>query len=166
MNWKKDNRSNTIAIQVSNAHDPFIPPLNVGYASYGGIYRDAWVVTTDKIHFADINTNSSGVYVTTPTVSAKEAMVATRTTVSNETSKNEQVQMISTVYDAKGQKISSFTQSAVVGPGQNTTINGVSSSIANPLLWSPATPNLYTIVTQLCREGQLLDQVENKIGSV
>ena len=42
---------NLIAVQVNNAQDNFLPPLAIGYASYGGIYRDVWLLATDKVNF-------------------------------------------------------------------------------------------------------------------
>ena len=57
---------NVIAVQVNNAHDPFIPPLSVGYALYGGIYRDVWLVTTDSVHVTLADHGGPGGYVSTP----------------------------------------------------------------------------------------------------
>ena len=44
---------NVVAVQVDNSHNPFIAPLSVGFALYGGIYRDVWLVATDPVHFTD-----------------------------------------------------------------------------------------------------------------
>ncbi|MEO5904692.1 MAG: sugar-binding domain-containing protein, partial [Gemmatimonadaceae bacterium] len=44
---KSDGAKNLIAVQVDNSHSPFIQPLSVGYALYGGIYRDVWLIATD-----------------------------------------------------------------------------------------------------------------------
>ena len=46
----KEN-ANLIAVKVDNSQNPYIPPLSVGYALYGGIYRDVWLIATDPVHF-------------------------------------------------------------------------------------------------------------------
>ena len=56
---------NVVAVQVDNSHNPFIAPLSVGFALYGGIYRDVWLVATEPVHFTMSDYGSSGIAVQT-----------------------------------------------------------------------------------------------------
>ena len=67
---------NVIAVKVDNSHNPFIAPLSVGYALYGGIYRDVWLIATDPVHITLGDHGSSGVYLSTPVVSAASGSVS------------------------------------------------------------------------------------------
>ncbi len=162
--WRDSTTSNTIAVQVNNAHDPLIAPLNVGYASYGGIYRDTWVIATDKIHFKEINNNSSGVYITTPQVSKKQATVSVKTTVVNETDKVQRVKFSNSIYDKSGAVIDVFSQERTIGAKEVLLIASISRFISDPELWSPTTPALYKVVSRLVVNNNVVDEVENKIG--
>ncbi|MEO7309584.1 MAG: glycoside hydrolase family 2 TIM barrel-domain containing protein [Chitinophagaceae bacterium] len=163
LNWKP-NGKNLVAVQVSNAHDPFIPPLNVGYASYGGIYRDAWAIVTDKLHFTGVNNNSGGVYITTPGVTKQQATVAVRTQVKNETNAARTFQFVNTITDAAGMLVKSFTKSVTIAANQEMMITNAGEPIANPKLWSPASPYRYQVTSQIVANGVVLDEVRNNIG--
>ncbi len=162
LQWK--NNSNTIAVQVNNAHDPFIPPLSVGYASYGGIYRDAWIIATDVLHFKDINNNSKGVYISTPAVSKDVAKVAIKTTVQNETGSNKTFQFVNEVSDQQGNNIATLSQSFTINAGEQKEVSLTSNEIKTPHLWSPGDPYLYKIKSRLVVDGKAVDEVNNEIG--
>lgn len=164
LSWKENSSINTIAVQVNNAHDPFIPPLNVGYASYGGIYRDAWVITTDKLHFKDINNNSAGVYISTPSVSNERATVSVKTTVQNESNSQQTFQFVNTLTDKAGIVISTLSQSYTLNAGEQRELKLYSDAIRNPQLWSPDNPYLYKINSRLIVEGKVVDEVNNPLG--
>ena len=63
---KFDGTENVIAVMVNNMPAPFIPPLDIGYTIYGGLYRNVHLITTEKCHFSMNDYGSSGVYVTMP----------------------------------------------------------------------------------------------------
>jgi len=163
INWKNEGR-NIVAIQVNNAHNPFIPPLNVGYASYGGIYRDAWMVVTDKLHFATINNNSGGVYISTPIVSKAQATVNIKTTVKNESDTEKTFNFLNKVFDATGNEIRSINKSFTVAANHQMHISVLSEIIKDPHLWSPDDPYLYKVTSQLISENKVVDEVVNSIG--
>ena len=48
-----------VAVEVNNAHDPSIPPLSVGYALYGGIYRDVYLWSRAPIHVRDFENRTN-----------------------------------------------------------------------------------------------------------
>jgi beta-galactosidase len=162
--WKGDSSSNTLAVQVSNAHDPFLPPLNVGYASYGGIYRDAWVIATDPLHFRDINNNAAGVFISTPHASKEGATIAVRTTISNDGKQERSFNFVNTITDAQGKTVQTISRALTIAAGQQKNISLTGEAIKTPHLWSPADPYLYQIRSELIENGTIIDKVENEFG--
>ena len=163
LNWS-NNAENVIAVQVNNAHDNFIPPLSVGYALYGGIYRNAWIIATNDLHFKEINNNSKGVFITTPKVSAEKAALNVKTTVVNESGEKRNFQFVNTVFDKYGKKIITFSKEISLNTNEQTIVEATSGEIRKPYLWSPEDPYLYKVQTQLIEDGKIVDEVTNPLG--
>ena len=155
---------NVIAVQVNSAHNNTIPPLSVGYALYGGIYRQAWLIATNDLHFSEINNNAQGVFVSTPTVNEKSASVKVKTSVTNESAVKKTFQLVNTIFDKDGNKIKSFSTEMSVNSGMKLSITDSTNDISNPHLWSPESPYLYNVATQLVEDGKVIDEVNNSIG--
>ncbi|MEO5589368.1 MAG: glycoside hydrolase family 2 TIM barrel-domain containing protein [Gemmatimonadaceae bacterium] len=155
---------NVIAVQVDNSHDPFIPPLSVGYALYGGIYRDVWLIATDSVHVTMTDHGSSGVYVTTPMLSAASGEVSVRGSALNETSSVRQLGIVNRVMDASGRTVSTVTTNIQARPGATFDWNQRLPAIGKPRLWSPDDPYLYRVVTEIREAGRVRDRVENPLG--
>jgi beta-galactosidase len=164
LQWKNGNSDNKIAVQVNNAHDPYIPPLSIGYASYGGIYRDAWVIATGDVHFTGVNNNSGGVYLTTPGIASGKGTVAIRSTAANETDRPENVRLVNELIDATGRQIRTASTNYTIAPHQEMPITASIDGADNPRLWSPADPYLYQVKSRLEINGQTTDEVTNDLG--
>ena len=48
----KFGEQNEIVVKVDNSFNPSIAPLTADFTFYGGIYRDVYLITTNKIRFA------------------------------------------------------------------------------------------------------------------
>ena len=155
---------NLVAVQVNNAHDPFVAPLSIGYASYGGLYRDVWLVETNRIHFDDVNTNASGVFITTSGVSSGSPSLLVKTTVVNDGDTPATFQLNNIVYDREGKVVNTFNRFWSIQPGTNGTVNLASEPLQNVKLWSPDAPYLYTVKSQLLVDGKIVDEVTNPLG--
>lgn len=152
-----------IAIKVDNSHDPFIAPLSVGFALYGGIYRDIWLVSTNKVHFDMDNYGSNGVFIKTPTVNNESATTTIQGTLVNDDLKDKSVSVVSTIYDRNNIEIGNSTsQIDILAQGQNEFTQDI--TILNPKLWSPNSPYLYHIKTKIIANGMTMDELENPLG--
>lgn len=105
-----------------------------------GIVRPVYLTVTNAKAAA-----YGGVRITTPSVSREKAVIniETKTTEEGLTVGN-------TVIDRFGRKIA----------GSNSCV----VEIANPMLWSPDEPNLYTMKTDIFSDGELTDTVETVFG--
>jgi beta-galactosidase len=154
---------NLIAVQVNNAQNDFLPPLSIGYASYGGIYRDVWLIATDQLHFNLDDHGAKGVYIATPSVTATKASVSVKSTVVNDAPLNKKFELIHTIFDAKHQQVATLRKELEVAPNSSLT-SELTSTISEPKLWSPDTPYLYQVKTQILTEGKVIDEVINPLG--
>ncbi|MBV9772464.1 MAG: glycoside hydrolase family 2 protein, partial [Gemmatimonadetes bacterium] len=153
-----------VAVQVDNSHDPFIAPLSVGYALYGGIYRDVWVVATDPVHLDVTDHASSGVFVSTPSVSRERGEVAVRGTVVNDGAAAVRLRVVSTVTDAAGGQVARGTSALALAAGARGEFRQALPPVRTPRLWSPDDPYLYTVTTEVWSGDSLVDRVTNPLG--
>lgn len=158
-----DLQEQLLAVQVSNATDEFIPPLSVGYALYGGIYRDVWLIATNNIHFDLSDHGSNGVYISTPIVNRENATVEVKGNLLNETEQHTQIEVVSVIKDENDKVIASSSTMVEAFKGKHEFTQQF-EPISQPELWSPSNPYLYTISTQIKQEGKIIDEVTNPLG--
>jgi len=123
-----------------------------------GIYRHVWLVKTDKLHVARF-----GTYVTTPTVSDTEAAVNIKTTLKNEYKTAKNLSLVSKIVDNKGLLFDTKTSTLSIPPFDQTEVSQT-GAIKKPLLWSPETPNLYKVLTEVIENGNIVDTYETTFG--
>jgi beta-galactosidase len=145
--------SNVLAVRVDNSAQP-----NSRWYSGSGIYRHVRVIVTDPTHVAHW-----GVFVTTPEVSNGTAKVRVHTRVGNESGAQAVLTVGTTLLDGTGAAVG-FAQSPVQVPGGSEQELSQDIDLNNPHLWSPESPVLYRAVTQLTRNGQVVDEVITLFG--
>jgi beta-galactosidase len=155
---------NLIAVQVDNSHSPFIPPLSIGYALYGGIYRDVWLVATDQVHVAMTDHGSPGVFVTTPEVSRAQGVAAVRGVAVNDGSSAKQLRVVNAVLDATGARVAEASGTVSVQGGGSAAWSQRLPAIRTPRLWSPDDPYLYTVQTDVYDGPVRRDRVTSPLG--
>lgn len=162
---------NLIAVRVDNAHEPAIPPLNGDFTFFGGIYRDVWLVATSPVHITLEDHASPGVFISTPEVSAARGVVRIRGTVVNRGDQQARIRVTNRILAPSGEEIAAVNTDLEVaseGSSQFEVVRG----IARPLLWSPASPNLYRVITEIldcgpqtsCDGALPIDAVDNPLG--
>nr|MDQ3309005.1 hypothetical protein [Gemmatimonadota bacterium] len=164
VNFDSVGSENLIAVQVDNSHDPQVPPLSVGFALYGGIYRDVWLVATDPVHVKVTDHASPGVYVSTPRVSRERAEVRLRGTVVNSTQAPQRLRVVSTIVDSAGARVATISSPLTVRAGNEATFAQNFPAVRNPRLWSPDRPYLYAVDTEIYDGDRLVDRVRNPLG--
>ena len=123
-----------------------------------GIYRDVWLITTDKIH-VDYN----GTYIHTPFVTSEIASVQVQTEICNETNVETDVTVISEIYSPAGNKVCKITDVAPIFPGETYVFNQC-EKILTPILWDIESPNLYRIITYVKTGDEVRDCYHSTFG--
>ncbi len=150
---------NVLAVKVDNAR-PEIIPNSADFTFFGGINRDVWLMASDPIHFDLTNMASDGVFVSTPQVSEAQATVSIRGTLKNETAAKQNLELEYALYSPAGALVQSLTQRIQVKAGEDFQFQALTKPVLNPQLWTPETPNLYTMKTTLKdrKSGRVLDE--------
>jgi beta-galactosidase len=163
------NQTNIIAMRLNNAANPDFSPgaEHRDFYYYGGLYRYVNLHVTDSLHFTDAvyaNTPAGGgVFVTYPAATAASATVQVKTQVINESATARTCVLTTAILDASGSvaQTASTTQSIAAGANSSFTQSLI---VANPKLWGPAAPNLYTVRSQVFDNTRPADQVATTIG--
>ncbi len=166
----KFGEENVIAIAVSNRRDDdihgSIPPMTAGnFDVYGGIYRDVRLVIEDRLHFpfqgaADYE---GGTFITTPHVSAEAGEVRIQTWVRNEYASRRSCRLTTTIEDANGRRIAEVAAEHAIAPGETYRFEQT-TSVADPHLWSPDSPYVYTVRSGIRAEGAGRDEMVSPLG--
>jgi beta-galactosidase len=154
------DRPNIVAVRVDNSHNPHIPPLNADFTFYGGIYRDVWLLATSQVHIAVTNYASPGVFVSTE----PRGTVHVAGSVVNQGDRAAHLRVISSVIDAEGGLVASIRSDVRVTAGGSSSFNQITPPVAHPHPWSPATPYLYRVRTEVLRDEEVVDVIENPLG--
>jgi beta-galactosidase len=148
---------NVLTVKVDNLfHDEIPPTVKTDYSFYGGIYRDVWLRVTNPAYVSDV-------VWTTPAVSEQTAALHLHSRVKNAGTAARRLSLVQEVVDARQQVVASMTKSVSAEPGAIVELDQ-NAEVANPQLWSPDTPNLYTIRSTLKEDGRVVDVAEAPLG--
>ncbi|SNR31111.1 beta-galactosidase GalB [Lutibacter flavus] len=145
-------KENEIKVKVDNSQQP-----NSRWYSGSGIYRNVWLVKTDKLHI-----NNWGTYVTTPIVTVDSATVNIETSIVNNYNETKNIVLKTTVL-FNNEKITENSNHLNI-----TTKNELTFSeelkINSPKLWSVENPQLYTALSEVYIDNQLVDTYKTPFG--
>jgi beta-galactosidase len=163
---KFGSNSNVLCVRVNNKPNQDIPVYG-SWISFGGLYRDVFLHITDQLHITDaVHANKiggGGIFVTYPFVSDSLAEVKIKTDVLNEDNINKSCQLKSYILNAERQVVASvFTEQHLDAEEDHTFIQTL--KLKNPLLWHPNHPNLYTLVSEVYDNNELVDVRKTRIG--
>lgn len=145
-------QTNQILVKVDNSKQP-----NSRWYSGSGIYRNVWLKTTEKL-FVD----TWGTFITTPKVSKEIAEVRLETSLTN-TNSTEKTAVLRTRVLKDGQEINQIQDEfSIQANGAQKVIQKL--DIQSPKLWSDLSPELYTAVTEILIDGELIDQKQTSFG--
>lgn len=150
---KFDGTSNVVAVKINN-NQP-----NSRWYSGSGIYRNVWLSELDPVHVAN-----SGVFVTTPDVSAASASVAVSTEVVNGGSAAAAVTLTTTITDTNGAAVATNDSApANVAVGATSPVQQM-LTVASPVLWSVTSPYLYRVKVEVKVGGATVDTYLTNLG--
>ena len=140
---------NVIAVKVDNADQP-----NSRWYSGCGIYRNVWLRREGAVYIP-----KDGTYVTT-----SGRNVNAQITLRNGTGDNREIKVVTTLRDGKGKKVASKKISLAIAAHSDTVVDQT-LSVKSPSLWSPKSPVLYSVVTEVTdSRGTLIDTEVTRTG--
>ena len=146
------SKKNVLAVKVDNSKQP-----NSRWYSGSGIYRNVWLLVTDKL-FID----HWGSYVTTPRVDDRQATVNLELKVNNSTAEAREITVSTKIYDPGGKEVAIQNSPVLSGSG----IKEISQSftVQNPRLWSIDRPYLYKAVSTILNKGKATGSYTTHFG--
>ncbi len=157
--YLKIGENNLLRVNVDNAAQ-----VNSRWYSGSGIYRPVWVLIGGPVHIGHW-----GVAVTTPDVTEKSAQVRVRTLVMNTeqvaltTTSRREVTLVSRVVTDGGETVAETSTRALVGATNHHEFTQ-NMRVEDPRLWSPETPNLYRLESELRLGSELSDTQVTSFG--
>jgi len=151
LNYGKEK--NIIAVKVDNSKQP-----NSRWYSGSGIYRNVWLVKTEKI-FVD----HWGSYVTTPEVSEQQAHVVIHTKVRNTLAKDQSFILKTSIVNSDGKEVAAVETKQVTS---KTPLSEIEQRIIvkDPILWSIENPYVYHVLSNVISDGKEYDSYETTLG--
>ncbi|NJX14553.1 glycoside hydrolase family 2 TIM barrel-domain containing protein [Tamlana crocina] len=149
---------NEITVKVDNAHNDEIIPQSADFSFYGGIYRDVHLIITKPVHFEVANLGANAIFIRTPEVSETLAKVSVQSKLVQP--KKGRYYVKQSLYDANGSLVKQVKTKSSYGKDVFSEF-----AITNPNLWSPETPYLYKLVSEIVdTKGNIYDRIENPVG--
>ncbi|WP_051238735.1 glycoside hydrolase family 2 protein [Gaetbulibacter saemankumensis] len=166
------DKENLIAVKLNNSNNPHVAPgkpiETLDFNWFSGLYRSVHLIVKNKIHITNpIQADTvagGGVFVQTLEANTNQATIRIKTDVLNESDATNTLKVQSDIYTASGDLV----KTVISEP--KTILNGNSDEfitnvyIEAPNLWSPESPNLYTLKTSLLKDDILIDSQENTFG--
>lgn len=164
-------RDAVLAVRLDNTDNPVTGPkplAQLDFNTYGGLYRYVHLVVKDPLHVTDpILANhpaSGGVLVTYPRVTAQSATVRVQTHVRNDHPSARAFRVRTTLVGADGRvAVYKLSDSQTLPRGGDRDVVQ-EIDVAQPRLWSPTSPNLYTLRTEIVSGGRVVDSEQTRIG--
>jgi beta-galactosidase len=123
-----------------------------------GIYRHVWLNKTNPLRIGQY-----GIFASSE-LEGTNAIVTARTTISNDGKNVENFKIEQSIVDAKGNTVASGTVDKLSLKPVVSQEYFCKIKVTNPSLWSPDSPYLYQLKTQIYSNGVVVDQQITNIG--
>ncbi len=144
---------NILAVRVDHSKAP-----SGRWYTGSGIYRHVWLTATSNIYIPQW-----GTYVTTPKIDSSLANVSLECKINNDTKQSAELEIRSTIISKDGSTVSSAQSTLVVDANtQSKVVQNL--EVKDPELWSPDTPTMYSIETNVYENGQCIDSYTTPLG--
>jgi len=146
-------KKNVLAVKVDNSMQP-----NSRWYSGSGIYRNVWLVTTGKTYIAHW-----GTFITTPEITATNAKVKIVHQIKNKLVADQKLVLKTVILDPEGKEVN---RGKMVTKGVKDSVLSATFDfdVKNPVLWSLEEPKMYSAVSKVFVDGELVDNYTTPFG--
>jgi len=158
---------NVVTLKVDNRKNPDVPPDPgpFDYIKFSGLYRDVYLVQTDRLYIPfPWEKREAGVRITTPTVKPGFATIDVKTTVRNLYDTPRLCSILTRVINADGIVVLKMNSTAEIPPDADYTFSQVNGLDEDVHLWSCSDPYLYRVNTLVLDGDKPVDCIENPLG--
>ncbi|MBR5536137.1 MAG: discoidin domain-containing protein [Clostridia bacterium] len=178
---------NTVAVLVNNARNTTVAPYSADYTFFGGIYRDVWLLSTEKVHIDTADYGSNGLYLSPVAVSREEASVNIKSKIVNESDEKVTLTIAATIENPEpgslqfdvvdteyllfdpeemtpGGEVASL-QTEIEIPAGGSFVFDKTMKVESPRLWNgKKDPYRYLVTLSVFENGVEKDKVTDFIG--
>jgi beta-galactosidase len=163
--------ANILVVRLDNRDNPQVPPgkpqRELDFCYFGGLYRNVRLEVLDRLHVSDVllanQVAGGGVFVTYPRVSRDAATVRVQTHVQNDHDDARLCIVRQELVAADGTIVARACDDRTIPAGADATF-AQTLDVADPLLWHPEHPNLYTLRTLVFDADVLVDDHVTRVG--
>ncbi|MBS7232087.1 DUF4982 domain-containing protein [Flavobacterium psychroterrae] len=123
-----------------------------------GIYRHVYLQKTNPLHVIQ-----NGTYITSE-IQNNNAEVTAEVTIENKGNYKGQIEISQIIIDALGKEVATISENASAPEFYKTAKFTSKIKVTNALLWDIDAPNLYRLLTQIKKEGKIVDNYETNFG--
>ncbi|MDP9423590.1 MAG: DUF4982 domain-containing protein [Pseudomonadota bacterium] len=143
---------NVIAVRANHPD-----PSSRWYAG-SGIIRPVALEILERVHI-----DPDSIFITTPVATEERGVVSAKSAVVNRSDKTQPVVLLTRVMSSQGGTVVEARQSYSIAPGKRVDA-APALELSRPLLWSPDSPNLYTLVQQVRIGEAIVDERRTRLG--
>ncbi|MDR2129696.1 MAG: beta-galactosidase [Odoribacteraceae bacterium] len=161
----KYGQENELLLRVNNAARPDVIPVNHNlFGVYGGIYRPVQLIVTEAIHVDVTDHASPGIYITQQNVSEKQADIAVKVKIVNESTTQHLLTLETLIVDARGKQVARRAEPLVLSP-DGTQAHVQHLRLRRPRLWhGRLDPYLYKVIVRVKTGDEIRDEVVQPLG--
>ena len=148
-----------LTVTVDNS-DKSIPPYSADFTFMGGLYRDAWLIGKNSVHLDILSGPKEGVKVTPALLADGSGEVGVAGEVLNRSERKQRVTVSVKLFDPSGREVAAKSSKLDIASDGGKEFRLMLDKLKNPELWSPESPALYKLVTEISDNGKLLDRSE------
>lgn len=153
--------AHNLTVRVDNS-DKDIPPYSADFTFMGGLYRDAWLIKAQPVHF-DLLAGSPRVSTGVGSDGVCRAEISG--TIVNSTAKKGVAEIKASLYGPDGTCVATLTEKNKLNAGERRIPFRITLDHLRDIdLWTPETPALYTLGLDMTVDGYIVDSMREPIG--
>ncbi len=168
VNYGEDNE---ILITLDNSDDPLMPPgkpqRDLDFSYDGGLYRSVTLTVCERLYVTDPllanETAGGGLFVRYTEVKEESATVNIKAHIKNEYNEAREYTAVFTLISPNGERVAGSTVDSRISENSAEYIE-TELAVEKPLLWSPESPSLYTLETELTVGNETVYADSTEIG--
>lgn len=158
---------NTLLVRLDNRDNKITGPKPLrllDFCTYGGLYRNVWLISKDSLYITDpVSRKEGGIFVHASALSEEKADLHIRTNIANFFMGNRRADIEYEIHDPSGRIVSSHREMLSIRSKEDTTLNVV-CQLKGPVLWSPESPSLYTLNINVRQRNRLMESEKVRFG--
>jgi beta-galactosidase len=161
--------TNELLIRLDNRDNPVTGPKplkDLDFNTYGGLYRGVRLFVKPPVHLSDEmhadRVAGGGLFVTYPQVDKTSATIRVAADARNTGGRGSRVRIAHRLYS--GERIVARAEASLTLAAGASGRNVQTLALAAPRLWSPRSPSLYRLVTEVSGQGGRIDRTETTVG--